>query len=235
MASWGQHGTYLDPVGPRWAPCWPHELYYQGIASHASAKCLTIGTSSCLPTSTCHIIVAGNMPAVIARRCFLYGLLPDMWNCGLRMRRECRERFPRHGLQRIPRVSDPGVHNETCVTHVPWCMSGSLTRSGGENVPGACARGPWLLVWYGLHRKLVDSPRRRSAMQKFDVFLDVSRASSYKQSNCLQFEAPSRSCDVTVMCISTWSACLTTACKLRKLQNQEYLVFAHSILLQTHT
>ena len=24
----------------------------------------------------------------------------------------------------------------TNVTHVPWCMSGSLTRGGGENVPG---------------------------------------------------------------------------------------------------
>ena len=23
------------------------------------------------------------------------------------------------------------------VTHVPWCMSGSLTRGGGENVPGS--------------------------------------------------------------------------------------------------
>ena len=23
--SWGQHGADLDPVGPRWAPCWPHE------------------------------------------------------------------------------------------------------------------------------------------------------------------------------------------------------------------
>ena len=71
------------------------------------------------------------------------GLLPDTENCGLRMRRECRERFPRHWLQRRPYV-----------THVPWCMSGSLTRHGGENVPGipgACAtlnftymaRGPW--------------------------------------------------------------------------------------------
>ena len=26
-----------------------------------------------------------------------------------------------------PRVSDPDIHNGTCVTHVPWCMSGSLT------------------------------------------------------------------------------------------------------------
>ena len=50
--------------------------------------------------------------------------------------------FPRRRLQRKPLVSDPGMHHGTCVTHVPWCMSGSLTRGGGENVPGipgACA------------------------------------------------------------------------------------------------
>ena len=109
------------------------------------------------------------------------GLLPDTWSCGLRMRRECSERFPRHRLQRKPPVSDPGMHHGTCVTHVPWCTSGSLTRDGGENVPGipgACAtrnfkylaRGPWeylnirlrtwvkskslyigVLIWHGLH------------------------------------------------------------------------------------
>ena len=85
----------------------------------------------------------------------IMGLLPDTQNCGLRMRRECRERFPRHQLLRKPRVSDPGMHHGTCITHVPWCMSGSLTRGGVENVPGipgTCAtrnftylaRGPWL-------------------------------------------------------------------------------------------
>ena len=63
--------------------------------------------------------------------------------------------FPRHRLQRKPQVSDPGMHHGTCVTHVPWCMSGSPTRGGRENVPGipgACAtrnftylaRGPWI-------------------------------------------------------------------------------------------
>ena len=26
-----------------------------------------------------------------------------------------------------PRVSDPNMHHGTCVTHVPWCMPGSLT------------------------------------------------------------------------------------------------------------
>ena len=77
-----------------------------------------------------------------------------MSHWGLRMRRECRERFPRHRIQRKPLVSDPVMHHGTCVTYVPWHMSGSLTRGDGENVPGilgACAtrdfmylvRGPW--------------------------------------------------------------------------------------------
>ena len=58
-----------------------------------------------------------------------------------------------------PRVSDPYMHHGTCVTHVPWCMSGSFTSGfvwsqWWGNVPGissACAtrhstylvRGPW--------------------------------------------------------------------------------------------
>ena len=82
------------------------------------------------------------------------GLLPDTQNCGLRMHQECRERFPRHRLQRKQIVSDPGMHHGTCVTHVPWCMSGSLTRGVGEivpGIPGVCAtrnfaylvRGPY--------------------------------------------------------------------------------------------
>ena len=61
--------------------------------------------------------------------------------------------FSRHRLQRKPLVSHPSIHHGACITQVPWCMSGSLTRGGGENVPsipGACpnrnftylARGP---------------------------------------------------------------------------------------------
>ena len=50
--------------------------------------------------------------------------------------------FPRSRFQRKPLVSDPGMHHGTCVTHVSWCMSGSLDCGDGENVPGipgACA------------------------------------------------------------------------------------------------
>ena len=45
-------------------------------------------------------------------------------------------------LHRRPLVCDPDMYHGMCVTHVPWCMPGSLTRGGGENVPGipgACA------------------------------------------------------------------------------------------------
>ena len=35
QSSWGQHGAHLGPVGPRWAPCWPHAPCYQGHLSIA--------------------------------------------------------------------------------------------------------------------------------------------------------------------------------------------------------
>ena len=61
--------------------------------------------------------------------------------------------FPRRRFQRKPLVSDPGMHHGTCVTHVPWCMSESLTCGDGENVPGipgACA--PAILrIWQEAH------------------------------------------------------------------------------------
>ena len=53
------------------------------------------------------------------------GLLPDIYNCGLRMRRNAGNVFPATDFK-----------GNRYVTHVPWCMSGSLTQSGGENVPG---------------------------------------------------------------------------------------------------
>ena len=96
------------------------------------------------------------------------GLLLDTQNYWLRMRRECRERFPRHQLQRKPLVSDPGMHHGTCVTHVSWCVSGSLTSGGGENVPGipgACAtrnfaylvRGSWWWLLSFVHFEAAQS------------------------------------------------------------------------------
>ena len=79
------------------------------------------------------------------------------------MHREWRERFPRHRLKRKPLVSYLGMHvrdryltrrpwasYQIAATHVPWCMSGSLTRGGGENVSGACATRN-LRIWEEVH------------------------------------------------------------------------------------
>ena len=78
-------------------------------------------------------------------------------------------KFTRHRLKRKPLVSYPDMHHGTYVTAIwqeahascqiaaaqlPWCIPGSLTRGGGENVPdilGAWATsnfthrewGPW--------------------------------------------------------------------------------------------
>ena len=138
------------------------------------------------------------------KKCYYFGDLPDCWSwewnvmgeicqysctgflCGhryVKMRVAhapgMRWRFTRHLLQRKPLVSDPGRHHGTSVTHVPWCMSGSLTRGAEENVPGipgACltrnftylARGPWyqrqwhwlcgtnMALIYSVHHGLVD-------------------------------------------------------------------------------
>ena len=43
-----------------------------------------------------------------------------------------------------PRVSDPDMHHGTCVTHVPWCMPGSLTSCFlWSRCQGKRSRHPW--------------------------------------------------------------------------------------------
>ena len=85
---------------------------------------------------------------------YAIGILTDTYNCGLRMRRECQERFPRYR----------GLAISTCIMALAWrtCRDACRDRllavtfgvGGGENVPGipgACAtgnftylvRGPW--------------------------------------------------------------------------------------------
>ena len=94
-----------------------------------------------------------------------------------------RERFPaHHRLQRKPLVSDPGMHHGTCVTHMPWCMSGLLNRGGGENVPdipGACStlnftypvRGLWLVRI----RTIIQSQWQISEPDKYQETVKESR------------------------------------------------------------
>ena len=98
------------------------------------------------------------------------------------MRRECRENFPNQGQWKAI-VSDPSMHHGRCMTHVPWCMSKSLTCGGGENVPGipsACAklnftylvRGPWRLL---------------CSMPTYKVLPFCGIGCTYRRSACIAF------------------------------------------------
>ena len=51
------------------------------------------------------------------------------------------------------RGCDAGMHHGTCVTHVPWGMSGWLTRGGGEDVPDipVHAQPVILRIWQEAH------------------------------------------------------------------------------------
>ena len=78
------------------------------------------------------------------------GLLPNMYNCGLRMLRECRERFPRHRRLAIP----------TCITtrasrmHNPqFYVSGKRPMLTSIYVTITCdvTKPQWVTLWqFGL-------------------------------------------------------------------------------------
>ena len=90
------------------------------------------------------------------------GLLSDTKKYRLRMRQECRKRFPRHRLQRKPLVSDPGIHHGTCFT-------GSRIRGDGENVPGipgACATRNFAYLVRGLFKWLEIKERKGNLAKK---------------------------------------------------------------------
>ena len=56
-------------------------------------------------------------------------------------------------FQRKPLVSDPGMYHGTCVTHVPRCVSGSLTRVVRETIPAfpVHAQPTNLRIWQEAH------------------------------------------------------------------------------------
>ena len=78
-----------------------------------------------------------------------------------------------------PRVSDPDMHHDTCVTRVPWCMPGLLTSGflcvgGGESVPGipgACATCNFT---YLLRGPLLNNLSVNNAVRRWSFFILIS-------------------------------------------------------------
>ena len=106
-------------------------------------------------------------------------------------------------------VSDPDMHHGTCVTHVPWCMSGSLTsgflrnRRWGKTFPAfpAHAQTTILRIWFLLMlawtsrwlNNWVDIDLKRQCALLTSLWLVVSNYLS-----------------VTEMCFCFWYQCLVT-------------------------
>ena len=109
-------------------------------------------------------------------------------------RRLCRERFPRHRHQMKLLFSDPGMHHGTCVTHVPWCISGSLTSGGAENIPGipgACATHNFTyLSWQEAHWSLTKLPETRSTVRQHGVGANLRTVvkECIESQSCLDFK-----------------------------------------------
>ena len=77
---------------------------------------------------------------------FRFPTIPTSWAsyqirkiAGCACARNAGNVFPRRRFQMKQLVSDPGMHHGTCVTHVPWCMSGSLTCGDGKTFPAFLA------------------------------------------------------------------------------------------------
>ena len=76
---------------------------------------------------------------------------------------------PCRRIQRKPRVSDAGMHHST------WCMSGLLTRGGGENVPGipsACAPAIWR-IWQEAHANVM-AVKVSKSLKNLDATIDLN-------------------------------------------------------------
>ena len=96
----------------------------------------------------CHNLTGFNWGLVCQKQASM-GLLPDTQNCGWHAPGMPGTFSP------SPQVSDPDMHHGTCVTHVPWCMPGSLTsgllwnRRRGKTFPAflAHAQTAILRIW----------------------------------------------------------------------------------------
>ena len=84
---------------------------------------------------------------------------------------------PRRRFQRKPLVSDPGMHHGTYMTHVPWCMPGSLACSDGETFPAFpahahpqfCVSGKRPMMKHGLYLAHFDNVGSMWRLHIYDV------------------------------------------------------------------
>ena len=79
-----------------------------------------------------------------------------------------------------PRISNPDMHHGTCVTHVPWCMPGSLTSGfrwnrwrGKRSRHSRCMRNPQFYVSSKRSIKLDGSQSKQNGEIRFSEYKNI--------------------------------------------------------------
>ena len=120
---------------------------------------------------------------------------------------ECRERFPRHKLQRKPRVSNPAMHHDAWRTCRHTCRDRQPTVAGKSFAAfPAHAQSSILRITGATCRatsqayRLIGFPTYQGTMKIFDKFFDVNQSILVnKLSRCWWFETFQHPSDVTVL------------------------------------
>ena len=178
----------MGPIWGRQDPCWPRELYYLGTwPSYGQWK--TALDAVVTKTADLKRSVSRTPPRLAQiDPCVIRVDIGPLLKC------EIHGPLTRYAQLRVahapgmpgtfspsPRVNDPDMHHDTCVTHVPWCMTGSLTSgflwrrwrgkrsrhsrrmhnpqfyvSGKRSIAGKSSR-PWHIVishmWYWFYHR----------------------------------------------------------------------------------
>ena len=110
-----------------------------------------------------------------------------------------------------PRVSDPDMHHGTCVTHVPWCMPGSLTSGflwnwwrGKRPRHSRCMRNPQFHV----SGKRLIGTGFRDVVDQDQCPVSISDKTSYRE--IWQSLEGARSCISMFVSTAVLPTCLST-------------------------
>ena len=84
----------------------------------------------------------------------------------------------------LPRVSDPDMHHRTCVTHVPYCMSGSVTCGLlWSRWREKCSRHSWHMCIPQLYVSGKKPITRVNSASIWNIFLGIIKRSERKTSS----------------------------------------------------
>ena len=130
------HMENTQHMAPYWVLNIPSNIHIISLCFVLLSLCLKLMVYSC------HLFIYNPYSSALPYNWCCHGPLTRYLKLRVAHAPGMQGTFSHHWPQRKPLVSDPGMHHGTCVNHVPWFMSGSLTCDDGEKVsgiPGACA------------------------------------------------------------------------------------------------